>query len=280
MSPFELRMKKAMAAIQGVKIPEMPEEVIQLDMEINSKFANAASVASIIEKNTTLSGAVMKLANSPVARTKQEVRSIREAVDVLGMEKLYSYVVTAALCNMFSGKKLLKDIMDNSVDVAFCMADLAEWVDGVSRNEAYMLGLFHNVGALMLASKNESTYESYYTASMSNPIKVVRDEELAYGTNHTMVGAIIGRKWKLSADMIQAIMFHHNQSLATIKSDHVRALVAMLKISNMIVAEISIGSYQGEEAKSYLADGVDELMLDSEVVNEQRTALMSYSFKG
>lgn len=280
MPTFEARMKRALAAIQGVNIPELPEEVMQLDQEINSKFANASKVAEIIEKNTTISGAVIQLAKSPMAKAKQPVKSIREAVDVLGMQKLYNLVVTAALCNMFSGSQINKDIMDNSVDIAFCMADLADWVDGVSRDEAYMLGLFHNVGALMLATKDAASYAQIYSKYQSSPVSAKTQEEAIFGCHHGLVGALVGRKWKLSADMIQAMMFHHNLDTSHLSSEQARAMVAMLKIANTIIAEISLGAYQGSESKDYLQSGMDELLLPEEVLDELRTAILSYSFKG
>ena len=279
MATFEARMKRAVLAIQGVKIPELPEEVMQLDQELNSKFANASKVAEIIEKNTTISGTVMQLAQSPMAKAKQPVTSIRGAVDILGMQNLYNFVVTAALCNMFKSSRTIKDIMDNSVDVAFCMADLAEWVDGVSRDEAYMLGLFHNVGALMLATKDAENYKEMYTSYLSKPLSSVVKENELFGCHHGLVGALVARKWKLNADMIQAIMFHHNQNTDNLKGDKPRAMIAMLKISNMIITEISLGSYQGRESEDYMQSGLEELLLPSEAITELRTAILSYSFK-
>ena len=265
--------------MQGVEIPEMPEEVMLLQRELSSKFANSGAVAGIIEKNATISGEVMRMANSPSSKLPQPVTSIRQAVDVLGMNRLYNLVVAAALNNCFSGKKLLKDILDNSVDVAFCMTDLADWVDGVSRDEAYMLGLFHNVGALLLASKDEKKYEAFYLRSMSMPNTVLSEENSAYGSNHTMTGVLVAKKWLLPNEMIQAIMLHHNNACEKISNPKIRAMVAMLKIANVLVSEISMNAFLSEETRNYMNDGVQELLIPDEVISEIRTALLSYSFK-
>lgn len=273
--PFE----RAINAIAGIKIPELPSEVLMLEQEINSKFASLASVASIIEMNTTLSGEVMRIVNSPVIKTKEEIHSIRDAVNAMGMDNIYNLVVSAALKNLFSSDGVFKDIMDNSVDVAFCMADIAEWVEGITRDEAYMLGLFHNVGAMMLAAKGEEEYESIYRSSMSLPLTSVKLEHEHYDTDHAMVGVLVGKKWKLSNDFLSAIMFHHTPECRSIKDDHVRALVAMIKVANGIVSEISLGAYRGTEMKGYEKDGIDELMIPDDVIAEIRMAIMSYSFK-
>jgi len=273
------KLKQAMVAINGVSIPELPDEILLLEKEIKSKFANIATVAEIIEKNTTLSGELLKVVNSPIIKLREPCLSIRDAVGVLGLDNIYHLVVASALKNLFGEAGLMKDIMDQSVDVAFCMADIAEWVDDVSRDEAYMLGLFHNSGALLLASKNEKKYTPLYTNSMSRPVSILALEERRLGSNHAMVGVLMAKKWKLPIEMINAIMLHHTADCSRIKNDKVRAMVAMLKVANSIVAEISLGAYRGEEMTRFEEDGIEELMITHDVVREIRSAVISYNFK-
>lgn len=272
-------LRNAMEAIRGVKIPELPTEVLLLEKEITSKFASLANVASIIEMNTTLSGEVMRIVNSPVIKLKEPVQSIRDAVNVMGLDNIYNLVVSAALKNLFGNEGIYKDIMDNSVDVAFCMADLAEWVADISRDEAYMLGLFHNVGALMLAAKDEELYEALFRKSMSSPMSVIALENKKYNTDHAVVGVLVGKKWGLSTDVLSAIMFHHNQGCSRIQNDRVRGMVAMIKVANGMVSDISLGAYRGTEMRDYELDGIEELMIPDGTLSEIRGALMSYSFK-
>ncbi len=276
---MQQHFRKALETIHGHSIPELPQEVLALEKEIKSKFGSVATVASIIEMNTTLSGEVMKIMNSPVMKLAEPANSIRDAVHIMGLDNVYNLVVSAALKNLFGSSGFLKDIMDHSVDVAFCMADIADWVEGVSRDEAYMLGLFHNAGAMMLASIDEDRYEPIFRSSMSLPISCVVKENEAFGSNHAMIGVIIGKKWHLPVDMLNAIMLHHNKSLEPIDDDRVRAMVAMIKVANAIVSEISLGAYRGEEMKLYESDGLEELMISPADIREIRTSLMSYSFK-
>ena len=268
-----------MVAIQGVKIPELPDEILELEREITSKFSNVANVSDIIEKNTTLSGELLKIVNSPIMKLRQPCTSIREAVGTLGLDNVYNLVVASALKNIFGQKGLLKDIMDHSVDVAFCMADISDWVEGISREEAYMFGLFHNSGALLLASKDEKRYAAIFSNSMSRPVSILAIEDKYFGSNHAMIGVLMGKKWKLPVEMIHATMLHHTPSCEKIINDKVRAMVAMVKVANSIIAEISLGAYRGDEMKAYERDGIEELAIPYEVVSEIRTAVMSYTFK-
>jgi len=276
---MQQKLRAAIKAIYGHKIPELPEEVLLLEKEVNSKFANTISVAEIIEKNTTLSGELLRIVNSPIIKLREPVNSIRDAVNVMGLDNIYNLLVSAAIKNMYGSSGLFKDIMDHSVDVAFCMADISEWVADVSRDEAYMLGLFHNAGALMLASINEEKYEPLFRNSMSLPVSSIAKEEAVFGSNHAMIGLLIAQKWHLPVNMLNAIMLHHTEKCERIKNDEVRAMVAMIKVANAIVSEISLGAYRGGEMRSYEKDGLQELLINDDVISDIRSALMSYSFK-
>ncbi len=272
-------IRRALNAVKGQKIPELPQEVLALEKEIKSKLGSVHTVAEIIEMNTTLSGEVMRIMNSPVIKLKEPIHSIKDAVKIMGLDNIYNLVVSEAIKNLFGSGGLIKDILDHSVDVAFCMSDISDWVDDVSRDEAYMLGLFHNVGALMLASINEDKYERIFRASHTRPVSIIEKENQIFGSNHAMVGVVIGQKWHLPVDILNAIMLHHNPKCERINNDRVRAMVAMVKIANAMVAEISLGAYRGQEMADYEHDGSNELMIEDLALTEIRTALMSYNFK-
>ncbi len=276
---MEQTLREAVAAIKGVKLPELPEEVALLERELESRFVNSINVARIIEQNTTLSGEVLRIANSPIMKLKSPARTIREAVDMLGLDNIRNLVVSAMLQRLFGSGAIYKEIMSHSVDVAFCMADLSEWVAGVSRDEAYMLGLFHNAGCLMLATKDPEGYSKFFSQSQSTPVSVLDKEYQAYGSTHCAIGVLLGKKWHLPIDMLSAILLHHTAKCDGIKSDKVRAMVALLKIANSIVSEISLGAYRGQEMRDYELDGQHELMIDPDVVKEIRLALMNFSSK-
>jgi len=277
----QTKLRKAMEAIRGVKLPELPSEVLLLAEELKGRFPDVNKVAAIIEKNTVMAGDVLKAINSPVMKMNLEepVKSIDEAVKLLGLENIYNLVVAAALRNLFDGDELYKDIMDYSVDVAFCMADISDWVDDVTRDEAYMLGLFHNVGAMVLVNKDSEGYGKIYSNSLSRPISVIDIEEARYGTDHQTIGVLAAKKWHLPVDFLNAIMLHHVHPSASIKNDRVRALVAMIKLATAIVAEISLGAYVSQEVRDFEKDAIEELMISPKVAREIRTGLMTYSFK-
>lgn len=271
----EDKLRKAFDSIRGIRIPELPGEIIELDRELKSKLCNTYTVAKIIERNATLAGEVIRLANSPMMKLREPAHTIRDAINVIGLDNIYNLVVSAAYQRIFGSDRLYKDILTHSVDVGFVMAYLSEWVEGVSRDEAYMVGLFHNIGALMYASKNAQAYTKLFSSSMSFPVSIIQKEEELMGSNHCLVGILIAKKWNLPYEVINTIMLHHVEKVSSIQDDKVRALVAMIKVANAVVAEVSLGAYRGQEMKDYEKDGAHELMIDFDTVKELRNRLMT-----
>lgn len=272
---MEERMRGALKAIQGVRIPDLPKEVLELDQELNGKFPNTQSISQIIESNTKLSGEVLRIANSPAMKLKTPVSSIRDAVDALGFENLKNLVIAAAVKNLFNTTEV-QEIIEHSTDVAFCCAELAEYVEDVTRDEAYLIGLFHNGGSLMLATKDPDNYLKMFAQANTNPVSVTQKEVERYGTTHTDIGVLLGQKWKLPVEMLNTIMLHHLPD-NNVGRPKVRAMLAMVKIANCIVNEISYGAYVSSEGKEYMESAVEELMISMDDVNVIRRVLVSYN---
>jgi HD-like signal output (HDOD) protein len=271
---MEQRLRKAIDVIKGVKIPDLPKEIMELDTELACKFPNNQKVADIIESNTKLSGEVLRLVNSPVMKLKSPVTSIREAVDRLGYDNLKNLVIAAAIKNMFD-KPQVQEIVEHSTDTAFCCAELSEHIADVSRDEAYLLGLFHNGGCLMLATKDPENYLRVFSHLNTHPVSGVHKEYELYDTYHMDVGLLLGQKWKLPIDMLNVILNHHDD--AEHSNDKLRAMTSMIKVANIIVNEVSYGSYMTEEANSYLERACEDLMIDKESVNAVRRALVAFA---
>jgi HD-like signal output (HDOD) protein len=232
---------------------------------------------NIISSNTVLAGEVLKIANSPAMRSKVQISSIAQAVNSLGTQNLKNMVVAAALRQIWGSEKEMREIIDNSADIAYCAAELANLVHGVSADEAYVCALFHNGGAILLANKSPAQYSDLFFQSHSLPLTSIEKEETAFHTNHTVVGLLMAKKWHLSEPMVQAIYYHHIDKCSRIKDEKARLMVGLIKTANGIVAETSIGAYIGAEMTSYYKDGIDTLMLNIEQIKEVRMALQSYS---
>ena len=112
------------------------------------------------------------------------------------------------------------------------MAELSGFVAETKPGEAFILGLMHNAGSLVLAEKHPAGYEKLYNRSFIHPVEVLALEDERYQTNHAMIGVVLGRIWGLGHEMLSAIKLHHIERCDSIKHDKVRAYVAIAQSIN------------------------------------------------
>ena len=267
------KLRAALKAIQGVKVPDLPKEIMELDQALSSRFPNNQHITEIIESNTKLSGEVLRIVNSPAMKAKSPIDSIRKAVDTLGSNNLKNLVLSACLQNLSKTPPVV-DIIEHSKDVAFCCAELSDTIQDVTRDEAYLAGLFHNGGCLMLATKDPENYLKVFSKLNTNAMQGVEREQELYGSNHGYVGILLGQKWKLPVLLLNIIMKHH-APLNSLKDDKLRSMVAMLTLANFIVNEISYGSYITEATKNDFDEAQAELMISTEQINTVRKSLLA-----
>jgi len=272
----QLLVAKEMMA--GTEVPMMPAEVVQINrIFLQTEFPDVGEITEIIERNTTLSGELIKVANEPgfSQPNAEEVKSVKQAIDAIGMSRLKNLMTSLGFKGQIKGA-IFDSILDHSIDVARVAAALAGWVEGVSVDIAYMAGLFHNAGAIILAMKYED-YEKYFLNTITNCYSGTVLELKRYKVTHGIYGLLVAQKWRLDKIMSQLILLHHQKDLSKIKNDQVRTLVALVQLANCIVSEVTFNNYMGSEIKQMMQTAKNELMIGSEVINEIRIAVLSNS---
>jgi putative nucleotidyltransferase with HDIG domain len=80
-------------------------------------------------------------------------------------------------------------------------------------DEAFVAGLLHDTGKLVLASNFASQYNEVLKVGHADSLALLAAEEAAFGANHAEVGAYLLGLWGLPAPVVEAIALHHQPSL-------------------------------------------------------------------
>ncbi|MGC9385540.1 MAG: HDOD domain-containing protein [Hydrogenovibrio sp.] len=267
--------------LEGFEIPTIPAELMELQALLQkTEFPDFGEMAEIIGRNTVISGELVKVANQPqfLSKGSDPVKSIRGAMDSLGLCRLKNLVFSLGFKTQVEDA-IFDDLMDHSIDVANVATELSHWVDNVTSDAVYMAGVFHNAGAIVMEMKFGNYHNNFYNTLTNCYTGLVR-EKAKYHAHHGVYGLLVARKWHLDSSFAQVMLLHHQRDLSVIKDAYVRTLVALVQLANAIVSEASYDSYMGSEVREMLANAQTELMIQDEVVDEIRMALMSNSLVG
>ena len=262
--------------MKGFDIPSLPKELMELKKLFrNAKFINTNDVANIIKKNTVLSGELIKVANQKQFKPKgaEDVVSVKAAVESLGLEKIETLILGLAFKSLVSGE-VFDDLMDHTVAVANVSAELTQFLTDVSAEEAYLAGLFHNSGAIIMAMKFDG-YDKVFYNTISNSYSGIAREMEKFKMHHGVFGLLVAKEWTLSSIYSQVILMHHQRDLTIIKDDKIRTLVYIVQLANSIVAESLFNGYLGDEVGVMKKNAMVDLMVSSDDMSEIRRALMT-----
>lgn len=272
------KLFKAREIISETDSISLPKEVLELQNILNTTdFPDPHEIDQIISQNQTLAGEVIALANQPAIQGKnpRPVVTIKDAINIIGTLRLKNLVMSIAL-KLGMETLGLEDLTSHSVEVAAVSAELANHIDLIDSDEAYLLGLFHNIGALVMAVMDNS-YEERFFQTLTAPFSEYRKEEADYGTSHSFIGVVIADQWSLTDTFKKVMILHHQEDLRIIKNEELRVLVALIQLANAIVSEMVFGTYVAKELKDMVSQAEEVLMLKPEVVAEIRVALLTNS---
>ncbi len=141
-----------------ITLPTLPEVALRVRDEVEGETADARSIADIIATDAALSARLLQVANSPLYRGRVPSDSIQMAVTRLGLKLVRSLVVSLAMKQIFQATSTNLDdqfrkAWDDSLQVAAISRVLAMTQPQLEPEQAMLVGLVHNIGALPILSR-------------------------------------------------------------------------------------------------------------------------------
>ena len=134
--------------IKGKEIPPLKLNLLQLMSEVNKEDFEIAKVEKIIKRDISLSYKLLRLINSAYFRRVQEVTSIKQAMVLIGEDKIRQFISFIALSGI--GVEKPTELISNSIIRAKFCELLGERITlRYERSEYFTLGLFSLIDAIM-----------------------------------------------------------------------------------------------------------------------------------
>jgi HD-like signal output (HDOD) protein len=174
-----------------------------------------SQLASIIEKDTVMSGNVLRLVNSAAYARRGEINSIPHAIAVLGLTKLRNVVLGLSISRMWASVKMPPSWSHarfnlHSVATAVMADNLAQHTDVNYPEGAFVAGLMHDVGKLLIAVSMPAEYQEVHDLMALGGRGLSDCEQEIIGASHGEISGIALEQWNLPVPIRQAAIFHHD----------------------------------------------------------------------
>lgn len=177
-----------------------------------------SDVAELVGRDPGMAVKVLKTVNSPLFGLRHPVSSLPQAVALLGARRISSLVLGVSLSDQFQTSGKAGYAVETEWVSALLTAQLSRRIyrsEGASSEDsevAYLAGLLHNVGRLLLAANlSDEFIDVEWPVGTLDKLRIERSQ---LGAAHTDLGALLVGFWGLDEHIGESVAFYADPSQA------------------------------------------------------------------
>lgn len=231
------------ALMRSIRIPPRPSLLVDLQRELAETDPSPRRIAKIIGNDVGMSGALLKLANSPFYGAARKAKSVEQALNFLGVNQCSALITGLLARQAIDGEgPALNNFWDLSAKRARALVFTSRKLRIAPPDIAHTFGLFCDIGVPLLMNRFPDYSDTFDAASTDASQCFTAIEDARHNTNHAAIGCLLARNWGLSSDVSWAILLHHDYRVLEdpATDEAVRSLVAL-----SLLAEKGIQRYHG-----------------------------------
>jgi putative nucleotidyltransferase with HDIG domain len=211
---FATRFKLVVSSIES--LPTLPTILWEVQAALHERQNGSVEIAQVIEQDPSLTGNILRLANSAYFGSATRYVSVVDAVTRIGMRQIGRLVNATLMIDTFSALENTldyKEVWLHSLQVAEVSGLLADHnPDSTSllSTDAYMLGLLHDIGKLMLDQYFEEDFAQSRMYVDEHGCPDAEAERSTLGMDHGEMAAELMEYWNLQSSLIESVRYHHN----------------------------------------------------------------------
>jgi len=262
MSGQELSDTEAARRLQRITekvgdLPAMPEIVAEVLQLIEDPSSALEQVSEAIERDPNLTAKVLKISNSAYYGMKQHVGTVKLATVILGLREIRNVVLGVSLFDALrhqrTGSLMAGEFRVHSFLVAAIAKQLSKRLRLGFEGEAFIAGLLHDIGKMVLARHLGERYGSVLAAAGGYGEALCRAERDAFGFSHAEAAAVLAARWNLPATLIGALLLHHRGEGGPLLEAKDPKLAAVVRIADL-AARDNLGAVNGPATANAASD--------------------------
>ncbi|MDY6825374.1 MAG: HDOD domain-containing protein [Thermodesulfobacteriota bacterium] len=195
-------------------LPPMPQVVYKARKVLSDPNSSFNEIGEILEADQAIAARVLRMANSAYYGMKGQVSSIRQASVLLGVQTLGELITVAGSSELLGSKLKGYDfssglLWKHSLAVAYASEMIAEKRDPEKKEDAFLAGLIHDSGKLMLDPFMSERREAITDFLENQEKSFLAAERHVLELDHGEIGFDLCQQWNIPKAQAIAIRYHH-----------------------------------------------------------------------
>lgn len=193
--------------------PAIAQRVLTL---VTQEDIGIRELGDLVKMDPSFSAELLRFANSALFGVRQGVKSVSQAIVLLGLDRVKTMATLVAVNRMIRSAvrvDALRKVWIHSLATAL-IAEEAARVSGIAADTAYTAGLLHNLGTLGLMSAYPEEYSRMLDVTREFGFDLLQTERDLFDIDHCLAGSYLAQDWDYPDELAAAIAVHHEEPIA------------------------------------------------------------------
>lgn len=254
--------------------PHVLSAVLNLQSD---SMMNFHDLENLIKSDQNLTTLMLKIANSSFYFRGNEVKTLKQAIGMIGFQTVISFTMTASLRNGFEAanySRFKELVWKHSIVTGIIARDLAAKVGFKDvQEEAFIGGTLHDIGKVILNNLDRAMFIEVIEEVSSRSVSFRRAELKRFGYDHNEVGRLCIDHWKLPNVYKTIAGYHWDPKAATAfpMEESEKALLHIVSYAHILSKKYGYGALheEDESIEDYLISYLQIIDSDREYYETQ-----------
>jgi HD-like signal output (HDOD) protein len=228
------------------QLPSLPLVVQRILQLVDREQTSAKEIGDVIALDPALAARVLRLVNSAMYGLTQPVTTIQHAVALLGFSEVKNLTLGLKVMETLTGAQtgaLDPDrFWEHSLACGLCARGLAMFVPQLKPDEAFLGGLLHDIGKVVLATYFQEQWETVQERAARKQSSPIALEKELVGVTHPLVGEWLAAHWRIPELHRLALRYHHEIPPGETHKPVDRLYCAVAFAANSLVRWLDVGT--------------------------------------
>ncbi len=194
-------------------VPPFPAVAHRVLNLVNQDDVSIHQLGELVKMDASFAAELLRFANSALFGTRRAVRSLPQAIVVVGLDRVKTMATFVAINRMVRSTvrmEALRKVWIHSLVTAL-IAEEAGRAMRLEGESAYTTGLLHNLGTLGMMSAYPDEYSRMLEVSNDFGFDLLETERDLFEIDHCAAGAYLAQDWDFPDELAAAIATHHDE---------------------------------------------------------------------
>lgn len=187
--------------------PEIAHKVLELAQKPD---VDMAEIADIIKYDPMITADIIKMSNSAYFGISREIGSLKDAISVLGLDRIINLVLMKCSCKNYSKRQPGYDLEEGflwrkSASAAVIASNIAKKKGISSDSRIFTVALLRDIGKVILGRYVENKKDIIFQLIEKSGFSFDEAEKEVFGIDQGELSALIVKKWDFPAETVQIL---------------------------------------------------------------------------